>query len=115
MYINKLDDIFNKSNNTYHNTIKMRSLDVKSSTHIDFNKSNYREDPKFEVGDQVRISKHKNILAKGYVPNWFVEVFMIPKAKSVVPWTYVISDFKGEDVVGSFYKKKIVKNKSERI
>ena len=56
-YIDKSDDMDNKHNNTYHSTIKLRLVDVKSSTHIDFNKENNKEDPKFKVGDPVRILK----------------------------------------------------------
>ena len=58
MYIDKLADILNKYNNTYHRTIKIKPVDVKSSTYIDFNKENYKEDHKFKVGDHVRISKY---------------------------------------------------------
>ena len=69
MYINKLDDIVNTYNNTYHSTIKMKPVDVKSSTYLDSSKEINDEDPKFKNGDIVRISKYKNIFAKGYVPN----------------------------------------------
>ena len=69
MYIDKLDDIANKYNITYHSTSKMKPVDVKSNTFIDFNKENNEEDPKFEVGDHVRILKYKNIFAKSYTPN----------------------------------------------
>ena len=64
MYIDKLNDIVNKYNKIYHSTIKMKRVDVKSSTYIDFNKEMNKEDPKFEVGDRVRISKYKNIFQK---------------------------------------------------
>ena len=57
VYIDNLADIVNKYNNTYHSTIKMKPVDVKSSTYIDFNKQNDKEDAKFEVGDLVRITK----------------------------------------------------------
>ena len=92
MYIDKLDDIVNKYNNTYHKTVKMKTVDVNPSIYIDFNKGNNKEGPKFKVGDNVRISKYENILANGYVPNWSEEVFMIKKVKNAVPWTYVIND-----------------------
>ena len=105
MYINKLDDIVNKYNNTYHSTIKMKSVDVESSTYIDFDKKNNKEDPKFKVGHHVGISKYKNIFAKGCVPNWYEEVFLITKVKNTVPWTYVISDLRGEEIFGTFYDK----------
>ena len=70
MYVDELDDIFNKYNNTYYRTIKLKPVDVKPSTYIDFNKENNKEDPKFKVGDNVRTSKYKNTFAKGHVPNW---------------------------------------------
>ena len=92
MYIDKLDDIVNKYNNTYHKTVKMKTVDVNPSIYIDFNKGNNKEGPKFKVGDNVRISKYENILANGYVPNWSQEVFMIKKVKNAVPWTYVINN-----------------------
>ena len=74
MYINKLDDIANKSNGSYHRTIITKPVDVKSSTYIDFNKENDKEDPKFKVGHHVRISKHKKFFAKGCISNWSEEV-----------------------------------------
>ena len=69
VYIDKLDDIVNKYNNTYHSTIKMKPVDVKSNTYIDSSKEINNKDPKFKIGDFVRISKYKNIFAKGYTPN----------------------------------------------
>ena len=60
---------------------------------------------KVEVGDHLRISKYRNIFGKGYVPNWSKEIFAIAKVKNTVPWTYVISDVKGEEIVGNFYEK----------
>ena len=70
--IDKLDDIVNKYNNTYHSTIKMKPVDVKSNTYIDSNKGNNDQHSKLKIGDTVRISKYKNIFAKGYTPNWFL-------------------------------------------
>ena len=64
MYIDKLDDKVNKYNNIYHNTIKMKLVDVKSSTYINFDKKNNKEGPKFKVGDHVIISKYKKKLSK---------------------------------------------------
>ena len=84
MYIDKLDDVVNKYNNTYHRTIKMKPVDVKPRIYIDFNKENNKESPKFKLGDHVRISKYKNIFGKGHIPNWSEEVFMIKKVKNTV-------------------------------
>ena len=114
VYIDKLDDIVNKYNNTYHRTIKMKAVDVKSSTYIDFNKEYNKKGPKFIVGDHARISKHKNIFAKGYVPNWSEEVFVIKEVKNTVPWSYILSDFKCEEIVGIFYKKDLRKTNQKK-
>ena len=79
VYIDKLDDIVNKYNNTYHRTIKMKPVDIKPSTYIDYSKEINDEDPKFKIGDIVKISKYKKFFAKGYLPNWSEEVYVIKK------------------------------------
>ena len=79
-YIDKLDDIVNKCNNTYQNRIKMKPGDLKLSTYTDFSKEINEKDVKFEIGDTLKISKYKNIFAKGYVRNWSEEVFVIKKS-----------------------------------
>ena len=104
-YINKLDDIVNECNNTYHRTIKMKPVYVKDNTNIDFKREVNDKGPKFKIGDHVRICKYKNIFAKGYMPNWSEEVFIISKIKNTVPWTYVINDLNGEEIIGTFYEK----------
>ena len=68
VYINKLDDIVDEYNNTYHRTIKIKPADVKHNTYIDFEKEVNNKDPKFKIGDHVRICKYKSIFAKGYTP-----------------------------------------------
>ena len=90
MYIDKLDDIVKEYNNTFHKTIKMKPINIKDNTYINFEKEVNNKDTKFKVGDYVRISKHKNIFAKGYMPNWSEEIFIICKIKNTVPWTYVL-------------------------
>ena len=80
VYIDKLDNIVNKYNNTYHNRIKMKSVDVKSNTYFESSKEINVKNPKFKIGDTVRKSKYKNFFAKGYTPNWSEEVFMIKKS-----------------------------------
>ena len=77
MYIDKLDDIVNKFNNTYHSTNKKKPVNIVPSTYIESSKEINNEDPKFKIGVTVRISKHKNVFAKGYTPNWSGEVFVI--------------------------------------
>ena len=78
VYFNVLDDIVDEYNNTYHRTIRMKPIDLKSDS-IEYNEESNEKDPKFKVGDHVRISKYKNIFAKGYTPNWSKEVFVISK------------------------------------
>ena len=109
-YIDKLDNIVNEYNNTYHRTIKMKPVDV---TYVDFKKEVNDKDPNFKVGDHVRISKYKNIFAKGYTPNWSQEVFVIKKVKNTVPWTYVINDLNSEEIIGTFYEKELQKTSQE--
>ena len=99
LYIHTLDDIVNKHNNTHHRIIKMKLVDVKSSTYIDFNKENNKEMSKFKVGDHARISKYKNIFTKNYVPKRSEEVFMITKVKKTVRWICVINDPNGKKIV----------------
>ena len=82
VYIDKLDDIVVEYNNTYHRTIKIKPVDVKDNTYIDFKKKVNDKDPKFKVSDHVRISKYKNIFAKGHMPNWSEEVFVLSKIKN---------------------------------
>ena len=106
-----LDDIVNKCNNTIHRTIKIKPIEV---TDVKFSEDFNKKDPKFKVGDHVRISKYKNIFAKGYTPNWFEEVFVISKIKNTVPWTYVINDLNGEEIIGSFYEKELQKNSQKK-
>ena len=85
VYIDKLDNIVDEYNNTYHTTIKMKPTDVKDNTYLNVDKEINNKDPKFKVGDHVRISKYKNIFAKGYMPNWSEEVFVIKKVKNTIP------------------------------
>ena len=110
VYIDKLDNIVNKYNNMSHRIIKMKPVDVKPSIYIDFNKENNKESPKFKFGDQVKISKFKNIFAKVYVANWSEEIFVNKKVKNTVPWTYLISDLNRVEIVGNFYRKELQKN-----
>ena len=109
VYIDKLDDIVDEYNNTYHRIIKMKPVGVKGDTYIDFKKEVNDKYPKFKVGDHVRISEYKNISAKGYTLNWPEEVFVIRKVKNTVPWTYVIHDLNGEEIIRTFYEKELRK------
>ena len=81
--------------------------------YTEIDKEIYNKDPKFKIGDRARISKYKNIFAKGYTPNWFEEVFVIKKVKNTVPWTYVINDLNGEEITGTFYERELQKTNEE--
>ena len=113
VYIDNLDDKVNKYNNIYHRTIKMKPVDINLSTYFDFNKNKW--DPKFEIGDILGISKYKNIFAKAYTRNWSGEVLVIKKVKNIVPWTYVINDRNGEEIVGTFNEKELRKTNQKRV
>ena len=102
----------------------MKPVDVKDNTYIDFEKEVNDKDPKFKVGDHVRISKYKNIFAKGYTPNQSEDVFVMKKVKNTVPWTYIINDLNGKEIVGTLYEKtnqqefrieKVIKKKVDKV
>ena len=105
VYVDVLDDIVNKYNDTTHKTIKMKPIDVTDDSFAEYNEESNKKDSKFKIGDHVRISKYENIFAKGYAPNWSEEFFVISKINNTVPWTYPISDLNGEEITGSFMKK----------
>ena len=86
------DDYYPKDSSIKLYLAELRSVKLHS------NKNN----PKFEVGDNVRISKYKNFFAKGYTLNWSEEVFVINKIKNTAPWTYAISDLNKGEITGSF-------------
>ena len=70
VYVNVLDDIVNKYNNTVHRRIKMKPISITSESYAEYNEDSNKKHPKFKIGDHVKISKYKNIFAKGYAPNW---------------------------------------------
>ena len=104
VYYDVLDDVVNEYNNTKHNTIKMKPIDVRNNKRVYIDEHN-EKDSRFKVGDRVRISKFKNIFAKGYTPNWSTEIFIINRINDRVPCTYNIKDLNGEEIIGRFTKK----------
>ena len=115
VYFNVLDNAVDKYNNTVHRSIKMKPIGVTYDSYAEYNEDSNVTKPKFKVHNRVRISKYKNIFAKGCTQNWSEEVFIVSKTQDTVPWTYVISDLNGEKISGSFYEKELQKNKSKRI
>ena len=86
----------------------IKPVDVKDNTYIDFSKEANDKDPKFKVDDHVRISKYKNI-------NWSEEDFVTKKVKKAVPWTYVLNDLNGEEIIGTFHETVLQKTNQQEI
>ena len=110
VYYDVLDDVVNEYNNTKHSTIKMKPIDVKDNNKRVYIDEHNEKDSRFKVDDRVTISKFKNIFAKGYTPNWSIEIFIIDKINHTVPYTYNIKDLNGEEIIGSFYDRELQKS-----
>ena len=108
VYYDVLDDVVNKYNNTKHSTNKMKPIDVENNKRVYIDEHN-KKDSKFKVDDRVRISKFKNIFAKGYTPNWSSEIFIVDKVNDTVPYTYNLKDLNDEEIIGSFYDRELRK------
>ena len=91
----------------------MKSIHFKGNTYINIDKEVNDKKPKFKVGDHVRISKYEKFFAKGYTTNWPEESFVIKEIKNTVPWTYVINDLNGEQIIRAFYQKELQKRNQE--
>ena len=120
VYYHVLDDVVNEYSNIKHSIIKMKPKDVKNDTTksnaIARNKRVYIDEHKeksarYNVGDRVRITKFKNIFAKGYTPNWSREIFIVNKINDTVPYTYNLKDLNDEEIIGSFYDRELQKTK----
>ena len=111
VYYNVLDDVVNEYNNTKHNTIKMKPKDVGYNNKRVYIDEHNEKDSRFKVGGRVRISKLKNIFAKGYTPNWSNEIFIFNKINDTIPYTCNIKDLNGEEIIGSFYDRELQKTK----
>ena len=98
VYFDVLVDVVDKYNKRYHITIKMKPIDVKLNSYVEYNVDSNEKDPKFKVIDLVRISK-----------NWSDEFLVISKIKNTVAWTHVISDLNGEEIISIFYEKELQK------
>ena len=80
---------------------------MKPVIYIEYGVEHDKKDPKFKVGNHVKITKCINIFAKGYTPNWSEEVSVIKKVKNTLLWTYFINDLNSEEIVGIFYQKEL--------
>ena len=92
----------------------MKPINVTSDSYAECSEDFNKKDPKFKVGDYVRIEKYKNIFAKRYTPNCSEEVFVVSKIKNTVLWTYLISDLNGEEITGSLQGKEVQKASQEK-
>ena len=108
VYYSVLDDVVNKYNNAKYSTIKMKPMDVKNNKRVYIDEHN-KKDSRFKVGDRVRISKFKNIFAKGYTPNWSTEISIVDEINDTVPYTYNLKDLTDEEIIGSFYDRELQK------
>ena len=108
VYYDILDDVVNEYKNTKHSTIKIKPTDVKNNKRVHIDEHN-EKDSRFKVVGRVRISKFKNIFAKGYTPNWSTEMFIVDKINDTVPYTYNLKDLNDEEIIGSFYDKELQK------
>ena len=109
VYYDVSDDVVNKYNNTKHSTIKMKPIDVGNNNKRVYIHEHNKIDSKFKVDDRVRISKFKNIFAKGHTPNWNSEIFIVDKVHDTVPYTYNLKDLNDEEILGSFYDRELQK------
>ena len=92
---------------------KTKPTDFRSCNYAEYNVDSNCKDPKFKIGNYIRISKHKKLLAEGYALNWSEEVFVISKIKNTAPWANVINDLNGEKIVGTFYEKELQNTNQE--
>ena len=107
VYYDVLDDVVNKYNNTKHSTIKLKPIDVGDNNKRVYVDEHNEKDSRFKVGERVRISRYKNIFAKGYAPNWSKEIFIVDKINDAVPYTYNLKDLNDEEIIGGFYDKEL--------
>ena len=110
VYYDVLDDAVNKYNNTKYSTIKLKPINVKNNKRVYIDEHN-KKDSRFKIDGRVRISKFKNIFAKGYTPNWSKEIFIVDKINDTVPYTYNLKGLNGEEIIGSFYDRELQKTK----
>ena len=111
VYYDVLDDVVNKYNNTEHSTIKMKPIDIRDNNKRVYIDEHNEKRSRFKVGDRVRISKFKNIFAKGYTPNWSKEIFIVDKINDTVPCTNNLKDLNDKEIIGSFYYQELQKTK----
>ena len=111
VYYDVLDNVVNEYNNTKHSTIKVKPKDVGNNNKRVYIDEHNEKSVRYNVGDRIKISKLKNVFAKGYAPNWSREIFIINKIDGTVPYTYNLKDLNDEEIIGSFYDRELQKTK----
>ena len=105
MYIDKLDDIINEYNNTYHSTVQMKLGDIESSTYIKFDVNIITKIINLKVVFIKEYKKYEKIFTKGCGPYCSEKVFKVKKVKNPAQSTYVVEDLNGKEIAGTFYEK----------
>ena len=105
LYINMLDQVVDKCHKTYHGTKKLKPIDVKSNKYIDFDVENDDKDLKPKDGDNVGISKYRNIFAKGYTLNWSEEIFFVEKVEIIYHGIVISMILMAKKLLGRLIKK----------
>lgn len=111
-----LQAIVTRYNDTVHRTTGMKPKEVTSKDEKRLLRSVYRQTKRvgrsrFNVGDQVRVSKYKHLFEKGYTPNWTTETFTIVRKQATNPRTYLLEDIRGQPIKGGFYSEELQKTK----
>lgn len=111
-WLDILPSLITAYNNTKHRTIGMKPIEV-VNTHQDQVMQRFayddqpRKQPKFKVGDKVRVSKSKQVFEKGYTPNWSAEIFTIDRVNKTKPVTYLLKDYTNQPIAGGFYEQEL--------
>lgn len=120
-FLDILQRLVDEYNNSIHRTIRMKPNDVNHSIERHLLNTVYRQPslwerkPKFEIGDFVRISKYKHVFSKGYTANWTTEIFRIRKIQQTTPITYLLVDYSGENINGTFYAEELKITKDSKL
>lgn len=118
-YIDVLQNMVKNYNETVHSSIKMTPIEAskkENENRVWINLYGFPkpgQEPKFSVGDKVRITKKKKTFEKGYTPRWTEEVFEITEVQYTNPPTYKLKDWKGEKIIGSFYELELQKTRQD--
>ena len=120
-YIDVLPDLVEDYNNTVHSSTKLTPTDAsKEENELKVWRNLYpdryktsRLNPKFSVGDEVRITKKKKVFEKGYTTRWTEEIFTIKEIRETNPITYKLEDLQGEEIKGTFYEPELQKTEQQ--